>query len=142
MNIIQLTDTTIPELASFKKKEWGHADKEHYGEQLPDFSKNTYTFIAKEDDHIVGYITLTAELGVALVNSIIVGMEFRRRGIAKQLLTKAEEEAKKLGVHKIVLETGVTWSARYVYESMGYTIRCTMPNHYANQDFVLLDKTL
>ena len=142
MNIQELKDKNSPKLKAFEKQEWIHADKEHYGENLPDFTKTTYTYIAQEDKKIIGFIKFTTDLGVACIDSLMVGRTAQRKGIGSQLVQKAEQEAKKLGCHKVWLETGVDWSARKLYESLGYTLRCTLPKYYAKKDFVILDKEI
>ena len=71
---------------------WARADKEHYGEPLPDFTKHAYTFVAKEGKDIFGYITIKIELGVVCVDSLIVGHNVQRQGIGTKLIKKAEEK--------------------------------------------------
>ncbi len=60
----------------------------------------------------------------------------------KQLLEQAEREAKKLGAHKIWLETGAEWSARKLYDSLGYVERGILKNFYGHKDFIIFDKDL
>jgi GNAT superfamily N-acetyltransferase len=142
MNIEQLEDTNNAEFALFHKGIWAHADKAHYGDPLPDFTKHALTFVAKDVTGMLGYITLHSELGVANIDSLIVHDSAQRQGVGTQLLKRAEEEATKLGCHKIWIQTGIDWSARKLYESEGYILRCTLPNYYAKRDFVILDKDL
>lgn len=142
MNIEKIQETDLDQFKSFKNREYSQVDRDHYGDPLPDFDKHEFTFVAKVDGHIEGYITVFLELGVALIKSLLVGSDFQRRGIATQLVERAEHEAKKLGAHKIWLETGAEWNARKLYESLGYTNRCTFKNFYGHQDFIFFDKEL
>lgn len=142
MNIEKIKDIDKEQLKFFKEREYPQVDREHYGESLPDFEEYEYTFVAKEEENIVGYITIKLELGVALIRSLLVGHESQRRGVATQLVAQAEREAKKLGAHKIWLETGVEWSARNLYESLGYVERCILKNFYGHKDFIIFDKDL
>ena len=142
MNIEKIKDIDKEQFKSFGEREYPQVDREHYGESLPDFEEYEYTFVAKEQENIVGYITIKLELGVALIKSLLVGHEFYRRGVATQLLQEAEREAKKLGAHKIWLETGVEWSARKLYDSLGYVERGILKNFYGHKDFIIFDKDL
>jgi ribosomal protein S18 acetylase RimI-like enzyme len=57
-----------------------------------------------------------------LVSHIAVAPEFRRRGIATQLLDFAEAEAKEQGFQKLVLEVEINnSSAIALYEKFGFT---------------------
>lgn len=142
MNIEVLQDIDSATFSSFKKKEYPEVDKEHYGLPLPDFTEHKYTLVAKENNQIVGYITISVELGVAYIISLLVAKKYQRQGIATKLIRQAEQKAKELGAHKIWLNTGVHWDAKHLYTRLGYIQRCTLPNFYGHQDFILLDKAL
>lgn len=144
IDIVKLEDIDVSLLDKFKTEEWPEADREHYGEHNLDFSKNFYTLVArnKADNKILAYVSFFTELGVAQIDSLIVGEKFRRNGLAKKLINTVEAQVKSLGVHKICLETGVDWKAKSLYEKLGYKTRAILPNYYANRDFVLMDKEI
>lgn len=142
IKILKLENTDNSLLETFKSEEWPDADQEHYGNQEINFSKNFYTLVAKDEDKIFAYISFFIELGVAQIDSLIVGKRSRRGGLATKLMQEAESQAKLLGAHKLRLETGVNWKAKYLYEKLGYNVRAVLPNYYANQDFVLMDKNI
>jgi len=142
MNIRLSTEVDDELLQEFKAKEWPRVDREHYGELLLDFSSHTCTLVAEDDRLIVGYGKLSAELGVARIESLIVGAEYRRQGIARELVRGLEEAAVHLGCHKICLETGAEWEAKALYEQLGYTVRAHLSNHYGGQDFLYYEKSL
>ncbi len=79
-------------------------------------------------------------MGTCEIESLIVGEKFRNKGIATQLVLKVEELCKEMKLHKIFLETGVNWEAKKLYEKLGYKVVCVLKNHYANKDFVLMEK--
>jgi GNAT superfamily N-acetyltransferase len=56
--------------------------------------------------------------------------QYRRRGLASELLTALEHRARQLGYQRVVLETGVPQvQARALYEKAGYTrIPCWCPH--------------
>lgn len=127
-------------LKTFEHEQWPIADKEHYGNEMPDFRYQKYSIIASEGADILGFIFLTINVGVATIDSLLVHESLRRKGIASSLLKKAEEKAKKEGCHLIRLETGEDWSARKFYEKHGYTVRALLKGYYGKRDFVLMDK--
>jgi GNAT superfamily N-acetyltransferase len=142
MEIIETNPLDNPELELFKSQVWPFADKEHYGENQPKFYRNKFTLIAKEDDGIVGYISVIIDTGVAQIEPLMVKTELQGKGIGTKLLQSAEQKAKEIGVHKIWLETGFDWLAKGFYEKHGYTIRTILPNHTGGRDFVLMDKMI
>jgi len=142
MQITKLEETDKSLLELFKRDEWPEADREHYDNLNLDFSKHSFTLLAKDRGIVMAYISFFVELGVAQIDSLIVGQSFRKQGLATKLINEAESQAKSLGAHKLRLETGVNWGARYLYEKLGYNVRTILPNYYANQDFVLMDKNI
>ncbi len=142
MKIIETDSENNSALKAFKLIEWPEADKEHYGDNLPDFTKHAGTLIADEAGEIQGYISYSAVAGVGKIESIIVGKKFRGRGVAKRLLETVEQKMKTVGVHKVMLETGANWQAKKVYEKQGYQVRVVLPDDCGHQDFVLMDKML
>ena len=142
LSICSKPDQHSEALNEFKKREWPVADILQYGEPLPSFNKYRGVLIALKDTAVVRYISFTLELGVALIESLIVGKAQRNQGIAKQLVVAMEFDAQAQGAHKVLLETGANWTARHLYESLGYTLRTELKEHYNHQDFVLMDKSM
>ena len=143
MPIIEVESENIPTLKTFKHVEWAEADKEHYGVVPPGFfAEYKHTLTMQENGEIVGYITFSACGGIGNINSILVGKNQRRRGIASKLLSAAEDKLKAYNVHKVMLETGADWKARHVYEKQGYTVRAILPNHVFHKESVLMDKQI
>jgi GNAT superfamily N-acetyltransferase len=142
MEILEYTKSDLEQLELFKSAVWPVADTEHYGEKMPDFYKKEITYLAKEGDTILGYITTIIDSGVAQIEPLMVAINIQGKGIGTKLIAHAEQELKKMNVHKVWLETGATWKSRKFYITNGYTERCILPNHTANQDFVLFDKML
>ena len=130
------------EIESFKEKVWPVADREHYGENQPNFFKTEFTLIAKDEDEIVGYITAICDSGVAQIEPLMVKTELKGNGVGSALLKSAEEKVKAEGVHKVWLETGSDWQAKRFYEKHGYQVRTVLPNHIGGKEFVLMDKML
>ncbi len=142
MKIIELNSDNIKLLQDFKDTEYPKVDKEHYGENLPNFETYEFTLTSKEDEKITGFIHIIVRLGIAYIDSLLVGEQFRKKGIGQKLVIEAETKAKFLGAHKIWLDTGLNWGAKEFYERLGYTIRTILPNDVAHQDCILMDKML
>jgi len=138
---MNISESYNPELfEQFKAKVWPVADAEHYGYQQPDFQKKEFTLVAKENDEILGYVTVLIDSGVAQIEPLMVYPRGMRIGSA--LIVSAEAKAKEMGVHKVWLETGSNWEAKKFYEKHGYITRTILPNHIGGHEFVLMDKTL
>lgn len=124
------------------ESEWPDADKEHYGDSLPNFNKSDHTLIAYENDIAIGFIFMSIDTGVATIDSILVRNAFRNKGIGTDLLKEAETKAIEKKCHVIKLETGKDWGAKSLYESQGYELRAELKEYYGKYDFVLMDKRL
>ena len=132
----------LPLLTDFNSREWPSVDEEHYLSQQTDFSREKFKFIAWDKESVAGYISIFVDTGVAMMESLIVGADYRGAGLATQLVSAGEEKARSMGAHKIRLETGVDWSAKKLYEKLGYRVRVLLPNYYEHRDFVMMDKEL
>lgn len=142
MEIREITSEQKDTLENFKAKVWPLADQEHYSDKQPHFFNETFTLLAKEEEEIVGYVTVICDSGVAQIEPLMVGTDKKGQGIGTALLQEAEKSAKERGVHKLWLETGKDWKAKEFYLKHGYTIRTELPNHTGDQTFVLMDKII
>lgn len=140
MNIIELNPENIEKLQSFKDMEYIAVDSAHFGNNPPVWIKETFTLIAKEETEIAGFIRVKVDMGIAYIESLLVGEKFRRHGIGSDLVQSAEQKSKKIGAHKIWLETGADWGTEDFYKKLGYEVRAVLPNHVAHQECLLTDK--
>ena len=141
-NIIEVSEDKVELLESFKKTEYPEVDREHYGDTRPDFQEYKFTLLAEEDSNIVGYINVTVRLGIAYIDSLLVGKSHRNKGIGKSLVLRAEEKAKTYNAHKIWLETGADWGTEKFYKDLGYSVRCKLPNDVAQIEAIPMGKML
>ncbi len=84
-----------------------------------------YLFIAKVDHQLAGSIQLHAcskpnGLHRVEIAKLMTHPDFRRRGIARRLMEKAEEHAKALNKSLIVLDTREGDPSNLLYHSMNY----------------------
>jgi GNAT superfamily N-acetyltransferase len=95
---------------------------------LERFQKNdSMIFVASNDDRIVGFTQLYPSFSsvsmkrVWILNDLFVEELSRQQGVAKLLISKAENFAKQTGAVRIILTTQVSnIAARSLYESLGY----------------------
>jgi ribosomal protein S18 acetylase RimI-like enzyme len=142
MKIFELDNNTEEELNQFKKKEYPISDKENYGDTHPNFTPIKFTLVAKKNEEIIGFISCVVKAGITYIDCVLVSFDHRRGGIGRRLVSEAENKAKELGSHKIWLETGSNWTAKKLYEKIGYSVRTILPNDTAHQEYVLMDKML
>ena len=71
-----------------------------------------------------GLVSLSPPLRTLYVDALAVAPEFRRRGVARALLTEAEQVARTAGLAGVALDTGLhNAPARSLYEGFGYRQR-------------------
>lgn len=129
-------------LKAFEDEQWPIADKEHFGDEMPDFTKKKYTVVAEDNGQIVGFIKMETDMGVATINSLLVHADFQRSGIGTELIKKAESQAIDNNCHLIKLETGEGWLAKNFYEKHGYETIAHLKGYYGKRDFVLMQKSI
>lgn len=108
------------------------------------FSEHTLSVAAAEDGKIAGYaFAVLAEEEADLAN-IAVTKSFRRRGIAKELLSRLEAQVRAAGGRKMFLEVRVSNApAMALYLKTGYVGRYARPRYYGNgEDALVMEKKL
>ncbi len=130
------------QVKEFEDREWNLADIEHYGRPNP-FEKHEYKFVARNDNNqVVGILDLKVEANVAYLENILVGNQFRKQGIGKKLMMRAEEFAKDKSCTKIWLDTDEDWEAAKFYKRMGFEVTGTHENHYFGKKALIFTKFL
>ena len=91
---------------------------------------------ALENGALVGAVFLSFEENPnashrAEVKKLLVAREHRGQGIAKKLLSIVEMEARISKRTLLVLDTETDSLADYLYQTLGWTLLGTMPNHSA-----------
>lgn len=99
--------------------------------------------VAMDGDRVTGYVGSQSVLGETDMMNIAVHPDFRRRGIAEELVMKLVEELKVRGNHSLMLEVRVSNDpARKLYDKMGFRQVGLRKNYYRNpkEDACILRK--
>ena len=100
----------------------------------PDVAGNTRNlFVARQGNRIAGTVQLfhgtpANQPHRVDVNKLMVQPSFRRRGIAKTLMTALERKAKAMGRSLITLDTRTGDTAEPLYTALGYRTVGIIPN--------------
>jgi acetyltransferase len=70
----------------------------------------------------------------AEVSKLLVYTQFRRRGIARQLLEALEDHARQLGRSTLILDTRHGDGAELLYQRMGYHFVGAIPEYFIDYD--------
>ena len=89
-------------------------------------------FAAVTDDKIVGVILTGHDGRRGIIHHMCVHPDYRRRGIAGQLVSLAEDALKKEGIQKVFgLVFKDNYTANFFWEQQGYSIRTNL--NYRNK---------
>ena len=92
-----------------------------------------YWLVAVQDDMIVGYIGSQSTIDETDVMNVAVHPDWRRQGIAEQLIENLIEELKERGSHALMLEVRASNApAIALYEKMGFRQVGLRKNYYRN----------
>lgn len=94
------------------------------------------------DGDVVGVLALRIAASLAHVDSLIVAAEYRRRGIGRALLERAETVANYYNCHKVTLEAPAEFPARTFFEACGYKTEAILPQHTWKLDVAIMRKFL
>ena len=103
----------------------------------------SYWLVAVRDDLVVGYIGSQSSIDEADVMNVAVHPDFRRQGIAEQLIENLIAELKNRGSHALMLEVRASNApAIALYEKLGFHQVGLRKNYYRNpkEDALILRK--
>ena len=103
----------------------------------------SYWLGAVEDNAVIGYIGSQTVLGEADIMNVAVAPEHRRKGIAKQLLIRLQDDLSRNQVYSLTLEVRASnLPAITLYEALGYIQVGRRPNYYhkPKEDALILRK--
>jgi streptothricin acetyltransferase len=123
-------------------------DAENFGEpfletEILNIKKNTSLglgkiFVATIRNQVIGYISLGRRIFALMIDSIIVGRNYQRKGVGRKLVEKAKEYAKSQGFHILRTDTGT-----FMDYAIKFYLACGFePCGYVEHDFSLGSKQL
>ena len=99
--------------------------------------------VALDDATVAGYVGSQSVQGEADMMNVAVHPDYRRKGIARQLVTELVAALAKKGVHSLALEVRASNApAIALYEQLGFQQVGRRPNYYRNpkEDALILKK--
>ena len=109
-------------------EEWAEHNQELLYDEIR--SENIKQLVAKDEDKIVAAVNIIVKTDYFEIDNLYVNKEYRRRGIAKQLLSYAIKNENK---SNIVLVADANDTPKYMYEKVGF-------KKISEQDFYLKSK--
>lgn len=90
----------------------------------PNYSPEKDLFVAETDGNIIGYISLTPELGIGRVLlNCLVHPRYRRKGVARKLFSRAMQRAKEIGAEVVQISIPeIEIAAQSLVSSLGFKI--------------------
>ncbi len=97
---------------------------------------------ATAGSEVVGVLGLRIAASLGHLESLLVAPAWRRRGIGRRLVERAEELANYYNCHKLTLEVPLNGAARAFFEAAGYKHEATLPQHTFKLDVAVMRKFL
>jgi ribosomal-protein-alanine N-acetyltransferase len=142
MKIERMTADHVPQIAELEKICFNDPWSEKSIASELD-NRLSLWLVAMDGDRVAGYVGSQSVLGETDMMNIAVHPDFRRRGIAEELVMKLVEELKVRGNHSLMLEVRVSNDpARNLYEKLGFLQVGLRKNYYRNpkEDACILRK--
>lgn len=101
--------------------------------------------VAREEGRVVGYLCVWEVGGELHITNLAVHPAARRRGIARQLLATALDEARRRGLRVAALEVRPSnHEARALYESFGFRVVGRRRGYYydTGEDALVMERSL
>ena len=103
----------------------------------------SYWVVALDGDTVVGYVGSQSSIDEADIMNVAVHPDYRRQGIAENLINTLIAELKKRGCHALLLEVRASNTpAITLYEKLGFAQVGCRKNYYRNpkEDALILRK--
>lgn len=142
MNITEMNASHVPQVAQLEQLCFADPwSEKSIASELT--SKWSYWLVAVEDDRVVGYIGSQSSIDESDVMNVAVHPDYRRKGIAENLINHLVEELKNRGSHALLLEVRASNApAIALYEKLGFMQVGCRKNYYHNprEDALILRK--
>ncbi len=132
IEIVKMTDAHVSQIAGIEKLCFSDPWSEKSISSELD-SHISLWLVAMDGDTVAGYIGSQSVLDGADMMNVAVHPDYRRRGIARELVTGLADALKEKGVKSLALEVRVSNApAIALYEQLGFQQAGLRPNYYRN----------
>ena len=141
----QISKIITTNLLEINSKDYGidyvkkHAEKFTVSKIKESFSKRTKTFVALENDIVVGTAGLDKSWynddGEYWILSVFVDIQHHKKGIGKMLIYQIEDYAKKINAKKLVIPASIT--ACEFYSKLGYKYKDGLKNLNSDKMYIM-----
>lgn len=80
----------------------------------------TEHYVAKYNGEIIGTMTIMYEKEVAYIYNVTTNVNYRKKGVCKQLMSHIFNRLIEIGIDEVVLQTEVGFYPEKIYKSMGF----------------------
>jgi len=91
---------------------------------------------------VVGVLALRIAASLAHIDSLIVAPLYRRRGVGRRLVERAETLTNYYNCHKVTLEVPAKLPAQAFFEACGYKVEAVLAQHTWKLDVAIMRKFL
>ena len=106
-------------------------------------SKSSFYLISKEGGKVAGFLFGYLSTGLVHIGWVGVDKNYRRQGVAVQLIKEVEKFASKNKAHKIWLDTRINNKESIgLFKKLKYKKAATFKKHYWGFDFFIWEKLL
>ena len=123
--------------------------KQHERESLRAFyefpviwHEQRYGFAAMDGDLMVAAAVLYVAASLGEIERLVVGDEYRRRGLGRKLVDEMADVANYYNCHKMTVMVPHGRSAEKFFEACGYGVEAVLPQHTFKLDMALMRKYL
>jgi GNAT superfamily N-acetyltransferase len=124
---------------------WNAHDRD-WRSELWDFRvvwhEQSHDLVAREDGRIIAAMRLRIAASLGHVEALYVEPGQRRRGVARLLVSRAEEVANYYNCHKMTVPVFHDGAAQKFFTACGYHVDAVIPQHTFKLDVALLRKFL
>lgn len=142
MSLVRLSANDVESILSLEQ---GFNDGWNLNQLKSAFDSGRFFVLGEKNlEGLVAFVSYSIAMEQADIETVFVKSEFRRRGLAKSLLQKAEADLIERGVKKVFLEVrNGNAPARALYGSLGYKEISVRKGYYSDgEDAVVMAKEL
>ena len=143
-NIIEYMNShDLPEVAALEKKVFSEPWTLNGFQTALDLDYTLYLTVRSKNGTLLGYCGLQASFEEADITNVCVAPEFRRQGIAREMLTELMKRGRDRGIKNYTLEVRAgNKAALELYEQLGFASAGIRPGFYERpkEDAVIMWK--